>query len=90
MFQVPALRSTSSALALRRNSVPLGLTSRQLECLAWVARGKSSSDIGAILGISARTVDEHLMKICGHFGVRTRLQAVLEGLDRGLITLDAP
>lgn len=90
MFQVPALRSTSSALTVRRNSIPLGLTSRQLECLHWVARGKSSSDIGAILGISPRTVDEHLTLACGHFGVRTRLQAVLEALDRGLIELDAP
>lgn len=90
MFEVPALRSRSSALAVRQPKSRAGMTDRQLECLAWVAEGKSASDIGAILGISARTVEEHLMKACGHYGVRTRFQAVLRALDEGLILRPTP
>src|SRR6266576_5788745 len=35
------------------------LTDRQLECLRWAREGKSSNDIGTILGISIDVVDEH-------------------------------
>jgi hypothetical protein len=34
------------------------LTIRQLQCLEWSRRGKSSADIGKILGLSPRTVDD--------------------------------
>lgn len=56
------------------------LTARQLECLAWISEGKSSTDIGAILGISPRTVDYHVAEICQRLGVRTRMQAVKQAV----------
>jgi DNA-binding CsgD family transcriptional regulator len=37
-----------------------GLTERRAEVLAQVARGRSNRDVGAILGISDRTVQKHL------------------------------
>jgi DNA-binding CsgD family transcriptional regulator len=37
-----------------------GLTERQAEVLALIARGRSNRDAGAILGISDRTVQKHL------------------------------
>lgn len=52
------------------------LTERQLECLEWVAQGKSSADIAGILGLSKRTVDEHLSVVCEKLGVKSRVQAV--------------
>jgi DNA-binding CsgD family transcriptional regulator len=61
------------------------ITNRQLECLSWVKEGKSATDIGIILGLSGRTVEKHLTKICGHLGVRTRLQAVIRAREMGLI-----
>lgn len=61
------------------------LTDRQLECLAWTQEGKSAVDIGQILGISARTVEGHLAKVCHHLGVRTRIQAVGKAKDLGLL-----
>ena len=66
------------------------LTQRQLECLAWVQEGKSASDIGGILGISQRTVEHHILKVCESLGVRTRLQAVLKARELGLIGSRAP
>lgn len=62
-----------------------GLSPRELECLAWVSQGKSSTDIGAILGLSARTVDSYLEKAASKLGVRTRTEAVAVGVRRGLI-----
>lgn len=65
-----------------------GLSPRELECLAWVSQGKSSTDIGAILGLSARTVDSYLEKAASKLGVRTRIEAVVVGVRRGPIDVD--
>ena len=64
---------------------PPRLTDRQLECLYWAQEGKSSADIGQILGISPRTVDGHFAKICAILGVRTRVQAVVRARELGLL-----
>ena len=66
------------------------LTARQVECLSWVRAGKSSTDIGAILGLSARTVDEHIASACDRLGVRTRTQAVVEAVAKGLLPPSIP
>jgi LuxR family transcriptional regulator, quorum-sensing system regulator BjaR1 len=67
-------------------SVPR-LSARQRECLNWVRAGKSSTDIGDILGLSSWTVDEHIAAACARLGVRTRVQAVAEAALHGLIEL---
>jgi DNA-binding CsgD family transcriptional regulator len=38
------------------------LSSREKDCLRWIVQGKSSWDIGAILGISENTVALHVKK----------------------------
>ena len=62
------------------------LTERQLECLSWISQGKSSTDIGAILNISGRTVDYHVGEICQRLKVRTRMQAVAYAVSRGWLS----
>lgn len=52
------------------------LSDRQRQCVALAADGLTSARIGERLGVSARTVDEHLMLACRALGVRTRIQAV--------------
>lgn len=64
------------------------ITDRQLECLTWVQEGKSATDIGGILGLSGRTVEGHLIKLCGHLGVKTRVQAVVRARQLGLISTE--
>lgn len=54
---------------------PSGLTRREADVLLWVAHGKTNTDIGAILGLSARTVQKHLEHIFKKLGVETRLAA---------------
>lgn len=64
------------------------LSARELECLQWAGRGKSSSDIAGILNLSPRTVDSYLEKACSKIGVRTRIEAVAAAVRRGLIIAD--
>jgi DNA-binding CsgD family transcriptional regulator len=52
------------------------LTPRELEVLTWAARGKSAWEIGVILGISKRTVDEHIQTATRKLGAATRTAAV--------------
>jgi len=52
------------------------LSDRQKQCLALAAEGLTSAAIVERVGLSARTVDEHLMGACRALGVRTRVQAV--------------
>lgn len=53
-----------------------GLTRREREILAWVARGKTNSEIAQILWIAPSTVRKHLENIFPKLGVRTRTAAV--------------
>lgn len=52
------------------------LSHRQRQCLTLASKGLTSSRIAAELGLSPRTVDEHLAGACRLLGVRTRIQAV--------------
>lgn len=52
------------------------LTTRESECLAWVAQGKTDQETARILGISARTVRFHIDNAKKKLGVATRIQAV--------------
>ena len=53
------------------------LTRREAEVLRWVAAGKSDAQIGAILGISARTVQKHLEHAYQKLGVENRTAAAM-------------
>jgi DNA-binding CsgD family transcriptional regulator len=52
-----------------------GLTRREGEVLAWVAEGKTNPEIAAILGLSPRTIGNHLARIYARLGVETRTAA---------------
>lgn len=58
----------------------LGLTQRQLDCIVLVAQGKSDWDAGRILGISPRTVQEHLDTARRRYGVGSRAQLIVRAL----------
>jgi DNA-binding NarL/FixJ family response regulator len=58
---------------------------RQLEILGFVQDGKSSGDIGTILGLSRRTVEWRLSRIFEALGVHTRVQAVVRARELGIL-----
>lgn len=74
-----------SARADAQSGQEISLSPRQTECLFWVQEGKSSRDIGVILGVSHRIVERHIFRACQKLGVRTRLQAVIRARSLGLI-----
>jgi DNA-binding CsgD family transcriptional regulator len=61
------------------------LTSREADCLSWVAQGKTDAEIGEILSISENTAHWHIEQAKRKFGVATRIQAVVEALQKGCI-----
>jgi DNA-binding CsgD family transcriptional regulator len=52
------------------------LTAREREVLTWISLGKSAWEIGEILGIAKRTVDEHAQTAARKLGAANRTQAV--------------
>lgn len=66
---------------------PPTFSSRELEILAWVARGKSSTDIATLIGISDRTVDYHVENAMRKLGVKTRVQAAVKACTWKLIKI---
>jgi DNA-binding CsgD family transcriptional regulator len=61
------------------------LTTRERECLQWVARGKTDFEIGIILSISARTARFHIENSKRKLGVASRVQAVTLAMRSGSI-----
>jgi LuxR family quorum sensing-dependent transcriptional regulator len=61
------------------------ITPREREVLKWVAVGKSAWEIGEILNISKRTVDEHTQTASRKLGAVNRAQAVAIAIRERLI-----
>jgi DNA-binding CsgD family transcriptional regulator len=66
------------------------LTPREREVLCWAAQGKSATQIGTILHITKRTVDEHTHNAVRKLGAANRTQAVAIALQERLIGKRAP
>jgi two-component system, NarL family, response regulator LiaR len=64
------------------------LTPRELEVLQLLAQGLSNRNIAEALFISDRTVQAHLTSIFAKTQVSSRLEAVLNAIRRGWLTLD--
>jgi LuxR family quorum sensing-dependent transcriptional regulator len=52
------------------------LTTREVECMRWVAAGKTDADIAAILGIAPPTVHYHVERVKKKFRTGSRTEAV--------------
>lgn len=59
-----------------RNGEGHSLSSREVEIIEWVRKGKTNYEIGCILDISAFTVKNHLQRIFKKIDVYNRMQAV--------------
>ena len=78
-------RQICSRFANRRM---VGLAPRQLDCVIWAARGKTDSEIAAILGISHYTVIQYLKLARQRYGVHSRSALIMLVLRDGLLTVD--
>ena len=83
-----AARLARAGMIRVEEAAPKTVTSlgkREVEVLTWAARGKTSSEIAQILGVSKRTVDFHIENARGKLGVATRMQAVVKATTEQLI-----
>jgi DNA-binding CsgD family transcriptional regulator len=72
--------------ATRQN--PFGLTGREMEILGCLADGLSNGRIGALLHVSAKTVDHHVSSVLGKLGAATRGEAARIAGEQQLLTQD--
>lgn len=85
------LGEASSAGAPERHSLPLGaLTARERSVLECIARGLDNTEIAAALGLSEKTVRNHITRVFDKIGVEHRYQAIVLARDAGLGTARAP
>lgn len=89
--QMISLFAASKAQALSKSSQGGArssiLTKREREVLQWISEGKSAWEIGEILCIAKRTVDEHAQSACRKLNAANRTQAVVVALRERLIAL---
>lgn len=72
-------------LTARRLADTFDLSPREKEVLGWIAKGKSTSVIADILGVSRHTVDTLTRRIFDKLDVNDRTSASILGLGSGLI-----
>jgi DNA-binding CsgD family transcriptional regulator len=63
---------------------PAGLTEREAEVVALLARGLQTKQIAHALGISRKTADHHVQNAYAKIGVSTRAAAALFAMRHGL------
>jgi DNA-binding NarL/FixJ family response regulator len=63
----------------------VALNDREMECLTWSARGKTSPEIATILNLSKRTINFHIENACRKLNVSTRTEAVAKAASSRLI-----
>jgi DNA-binding CsgD family transcriptional regulator len=83
------LHEAVARVVLSKEVIPLqqtGLTAREKECLLWAADGKTSWEIGKILGVSERTIIFHVQNAAHKLGVSNRQQAIARALSLGLMS----
>jgi HD-GYP domain-containing protein (c-di-GMP phosphodiesterase class II) len=83
---VDAVLGASGHRVPRRRDGPAGLTQREVEVLALLARGLSNKAIAAQLVVSPKTVGHHVEHIYRKIGCSTRAAASLFAMQHGLLS----
>jgi DNA-binding CsgD family transcriptional regulator len=82
---VDAVLSAAGAPRPRRRTGPAGLTPREVEVLALIARGASTRQVARRLGIAPKTAGTHVERIYLKTGATTRSTATLFAVQHGLL-----
>lgn len=85
LLTVLAAQAFKVSRALVEGERPISghLSGREREVLAWVAAGRRQAEIATTLGISDRTVENHLRNARNRLGVKTTAQAVQAAIRLG-------
>lgn len=87
LLQPEVTRAVMGAMHAPRSPVE-ALSEREIEVLREVAKDLGNKQIATRLGISERTVQQHLSNIFGKLDVSSRTGAVLKALQAGKISLE--
>lgn len=77
--------SLAAALAVHRLQPHPRLSAREREVLGLLAEGLPNKTIGRRLGISERTVENHVRHVFEKLGVTSRTEAAVQAMSRGLL-----
>ncbi|MDQ3897697.1 MAG: HD domain-containing protein [Actinomycetota bacterium] len=69
----------------KRRAGPAGLTPREIEVLALIARGASTRQVARRLAITPKTAETHIERIYAKTGASTRSTATLFAIQHGLL-----
>lgn len=70
----------------QRLADPARFSDRERDCLIWIARGKSDSEIATTLGISPETVHQYVKQARANYDTVSRSQVVAHALFSGMIS----
>jgi pimeloyl-ACP methyl ester carboxylesterase/DNA-binding CsgD family transcriptional regulator len=74
-----------------RNALPLGdLSPRERSVLEGIARGLDNAEIATSLGLSEKTVRNHITRVFDKIGVQQRYQAIILAREAGLGIAEGP
>ena len=82
MFMDHVYRERPDTARLARDAA---LTERELECLTWVALGKTDAEIGELMGRSPSTARFHVESAVTKLGVNNRTRAAAVACQMGMI-----
>ena len=69
----------------QRNDRDFELTEREVECLFWIAEGKTSDEIAVILGISRNTINNYITSVMRKTATKTRSEAIAYAVRNNLV-----
>jgi HD-GYP domain-containing protein (c-di-GMP phosphodiesterase class II) len=82
---VDAVLAAAGQQRSRRHTGPAGLTPREVEVLALIARGASTKQVAERLFITPKTAETHIERIYAKTGASTRSTATLFAMQHGLL-----
>jgi len=71
--------------AILRQDREMDLTEREIECLYWIAEGKTSDEIAVILGISRNTINNYITSVMRKTATKTRSEAIAWAVRNSLV-----
>ena len=75
----------SAGQRVPRLNHPSGLTAREGQVLALLARGLLTKQVAKALGISVKTADRHVQNVYAKIGVSSRAAATMFAMEHGLV-----
>lgn len=74
-----------AATSIQRGDRDCDLTEREIECLYWIAEGKTSDEIAVILGISRNTINNYITSVMRKTATKTRSEAIAYAVRNNLV-----